>query len=320
MIKRRLARCRAAVTGAAAILDAMPTPRPRATVLVPTRDRPDDLKRCLVALNRQTVADELEVIVIDDGSETSVHPVVTAVNPAFRVVRCEGRGPARARNAGAAEARGPLLLLTDDDVEPCPQWAEAACSHLERHVGHAGVEGPVSTPPWDPLYAYSLISTGPGAYLTCNVAYRASVFDRVGGFYEDWPTLECEDHDLAFRILREEPIGFEPQMAVVHHPRPQSLGQIAARGLRSESAILLFERHPDRFSAGFGRKWLRATIYTIRWWARVAQGSPIRLMLHPHQAFRFLCVATAQTICSVLGVSRAAASRVRSGVNQGFSI
>ncbi len=286
---------------------------PRATVLVPSRNRPDDLTRCLAALRRQTIAEALEVIVIDDGSDVPVQSLVAAVDPAARVVRRDGGGPARARNAGAAEAHGPILLLTDDDVEPAPEWAEAACSHLERHLDRAGVEGPITTPPWDPLYAYSFVSAGPGAYLTCNMAYRASVFHRLGGFYENWPTVACEDHDLAYRVLRDGYIGFEPRMAVIHHPRPQTLRQIANRGFHSQSAVLLFERHPERFSARRGRTWLRAPLYTIRWWARLARTSSERPPLGSRRALRFAVAATGQTVCSVLGVARAAGARLCGG-------
>jgi len=286
----------------------------RATVLVPTRDRPADLARCLGALSRQTIAEAIEVVVIDDGSKVPVQAACAPENFAVRVLRLGGTGPARARNAGAAAALGPLLLLLDDDVEPSPEWAEAACAHLETHPGDAGVEGPISTPPWDPLYAYSFVSAGPGAYLTCNVAYRASVFCALGGFYEDWPTIACEDHDLAYRVLRVGSIGFEARMSVVHHPRRQTLAQIARRGLHSESAVKLFERHPDRFSNTCGQKWLRSTVYTIRWWKREARTfalSPGQPPLRPGRAVRFACAATAQTLCSVVGVFKAAAARTR---------
>jgi glycosyltransferase involved in cell wall biosynthesis len=285
--------------------------RLRATVLVPTRDRRSDLERCLRALSRQTAAGQFEVVVIDDGSVQPVGALVTSFGNDFRVIRLEGRGPAGARNAGAAIARGPLLLLTDDDTEPAPEWVDAACSHLEQRTGDAGVEGPIITPPWDVLHEYTVFSDGPGAYLTCNVAYRAAIFRQIGGFFDGWPTIACEDHDLAYRVLRVGPIGFSERMRITHHPRPQSLRQIARRGLHAESSVLLFERHPDRFSTGRGHKWLRPTWYTIGWWQREAQRSWRSLARDPRRALRFAAAAGGQTWCSVRGVAKAATTRRR---------
>ena len=96
-----------------------------ATVVVPTRDRPQALARCLAALRAQ-VDIELEVVVVDDGSRDP-HAVERAVEavPEARLVRLDGGGPAAARNAGVRAARGPVVLMTDDDCVPEPGWAAA---------------------------------------------------------------------------------------------------------------------------------------------------------------------------------------------------
>jgi len=78
---------------------------PRVTVIVPTRDRPEQLGHCLAALAAQTVdAAELEVLAVQDA---------------------EGAGPGAARLRGAALAQAPILCFTDDDCEPDPGWAAA---------------------------------------------------------------------------------------------------------------------------------------------------------------------------------------------------
>src|SRR5436190_13244656 len=76
--------------------------RPRVSVVVPTRDRPELLRRCLGALEAQTLP--VEVVVIEDS---------------------EGRGPAWARNEGVRRASGEIVCFTDDDCAPEPGWAEA---------------------------------------------------------------------------------------------------------------------------------------------------------------------------------------------------
>lgn len=95
------------------------------TVVIPTRDRPSALAACLEAISQQTIAEELDVVVVDDGShdEAGVAAIVEG-RPGVRLVRTAAAGPSTARNAGAAAARGQLILFTDDDCRPAADWAE----------------------------------------------------------------------------------------------------------------------------------------------------------------------------------------------------
>ncbi len=93
------------------------------SIIVPTFQRPEGLRRCLAALLRMDYpADRYEVIVVDDGSDPPVEPLVReAVGAATcRFIRQENHGPGPARNAGAAQARGRWLAFTDDDCAPRP--------------------------------------------------------------------------------------------------------------------------------------------------------------------------------------------------------
>lgn len=82
---------------------------PRFSVIVPGHGRPGPLAACLRALARQDYpADRYEVIVVDDGSEPPLGPG-DADDPRVRWLRQPHAGPAAARNAGAATARGELL-------------------------------------------------------------------------------------------------------------------------------------------------------------------------------------------------------------------
>ena len=103
---------------------------PAATVVVPTVGRVDALEGCLRALGAQTIADELEVVVVDDGSASlGSRPELPRLRTT--VVRLPARrGPAAARNAGVTRAQSPFVLFTDDDCEPDPRWAEALVTQL----------------------------------------------------------------------------------------------------------------------------------------------------------------------------------------------
>jgi glycosyltransferase involved in cell wall biosynthesis len=109
---------------------------PRISIVVPTYNRPNELKRCLTALAAQDLApDEFEVLVVDDGSRESAEGVISKVRSSttIRLLRQENAGPAVARNLAAQHARGEFLAFTDDDCEPAPNWLRALLDRLRAN-------------------------------------------------------------------------------------------------------------------------------------------------------------------------------------------
>ena len=110
--------------------DRQVSPRPQATVVIPTRDRPELLERAVRSALAQTVRD-IEVIVVDDGS---VEPVsIGRRDGRLRVIRHDQpRGVSAARNAGLRAARGRWVTFTDDDDELLPNMVEVSLEAVER--------------------------------------------------------------------------------------------------------------------------------------------------------------------------------------------
>ena len=103
---------------------------PVVTVVVCTRRRAEKLAVCLAALDRQTIRDRIEVIVIDDGPDDPTAAV--AGRHAVRLIRHErNRGLAAARNTGIAAATAPIIAFTDDDCVPAEGWLEALLVQYE---------------------------------------------------------------------------------------------------------------------------------------------------------------------------------------------
>ena len=91
------------------------------SIVIPTRNRPHAVERCLDALAAQTLPPgSFEVIVVDDGGEPSLalDPTRWASKFELKVIRQNNTGPAGARNRGVAVARGEFLAFTDDDCLP----------------------------------------------------------------------------------------------------------------------------------------------------------------------------------------------------------
>lgn len=107
------------------------------SVVVPTRDRPEALDRCLAALAMQT-APWLEVVVVDDGSAEAARIARSAARAGATYVRRQGDGPSAARNAGVAAATGTVVCFTDDDCEPTPRWAELLAEAVVGGAAYAG--------------------------------------------------------------------------------------------------------------------------------------------------------------------------------------
>jgi glycosyltransferase involved in cell wall biosynthesis len=109
------------------------------SVVIPTHDRLEALTRLLMALNYQTLmADDFEVVVVADGCQDETVARLRDGRWPFRleVLEQPSSGAAVARNQGAEQAAGEVLLFLDDDVEPEPDLLRA---HLAIHAQDVAV-------------------------------------------------------------------------------------------------------------------------------------------------------------------------------------
>lgn len=221
-----------------------PTPSSPISVVVPTRDRPDELRRCLGALRAQT--EPVEIVVVDDRPPAAATGSLPGIGGgAVRVLAGGGRGPAAARNAGARVARASgaeIVLFTDDDCAPAPEWAaRLAAAAAEtgaaagRTVAPAGADAPTraSQAIIDQLQIDSLdplrgtLEFAP----TCNLACSAELLARLP-FDESFRLAGGEDRDWSARALATgQAIRFEPAAVVVHN-QPPGLRPFVARQVR----------------------------------------------------------------------------------------
>ena len=270
--------------------------------MVPTRNRHESLRRMAAAIAGQRTDRSFELIVVDDGSTPPIGEADLAGAPDGRVIRGPGRRAAGARNAGIATARGKIVLFTDDDTEPKPDWLEAVTTFLAENPGHVGVEGVVTSEPWDPLHAMSITTEAPGTYLTSNIAFRRTVLEQLGGFDAESFPLHCEDVDLAMRALDLGPIGFEPRMEVRHHPRRLSFGEATRRGRLLANEITLFRRHRPRFGrAAHLPAPLFPILSAVRYLAVIGRDAGLR---SPRRAMRFAAFAVGYMANVLLGIAR----------------
>jgi glycosyltransferase involved in cell wall biosynthesis len=103
---------------------------PFASVIIPVRNAPGHIRRCLDALMEQTYPrDRFEIIVVDNGS-TDKTPQVIAAYPVQRLVETSMASPYPARNRGIRHAQGAIIALLDADCTPVADWLERGVAPL----------------------------------------------------------------------------------------------------------------------------------------------------------------------------------------------
>ena len=110
---------------------------PRVSVIIPVFNDPDRLKICLQALQDQTYPKaQYEVIVVDNGSDRSVEPIVAEFSQAQAAFEAR-RSSYAARNKGLSLAGGDVVAFTDADCIPDPDWIERGVVRLlsEPNIG-----------------------------------------------------------------------------------------------------------------------------------------------------------------------------------------
>jgi GT2 family glycosyltransferase len=211
---------------------------PRFTIVVPTHERPAQLRNCLQGLARLNYPrDRIDVVVVDDGSGQPPEREVEEARQALRVdlVTQGNAGPGGARNTGVARASGEYVAFLGDDCEPAADWLHALASRLSRApdclVGGRIVNALPSNPYSSASnrlisYLYRHYNADPelARFLTPNnMAMRRSLFEEVGGF-EPAMGATGEDRELCDRWLhRGHRIVHAPE-AIVHHSHPLTMG------------------------------------------------------------------------------------------------
>ena len=108
---------------------------PDVSILVATRNRRESLARFFSVVSSLSDSPSWELIVVDNGSTDGTDDLLLSAAARFPVMSIyEGRpGKSRALNRALARARGEIVVFTDDDVIPDPQWLVALYSASQEY-------------------------------------------------------------------------------------------------------------------------------------------------------------------------------------------
>jgi glycosyltransferase involved in cell wall biosynthesis len=213
---------------------------PEATVIIPTRNRANELRACLAALSRQEARGRFDILVVDNGSQDETSNIIAAsARDDVHGLYVEQPNRAKARNAGIAVASGSLIIFCDDDTF-APEGFVAA--HLAVHAAtqNAVVTGPIiNVPDASQLSAPGRRHWSRAFFCTCNVSVAKSALEAVGGFDEDYNLYGWEDTDLGVR-LRAEGLRrvFSWDAYIYHIKPPETLALERRRALAQEKGAM----------------------------------------------------------------------------------
>lgn len=212
-----------------------------ASIVIATYRNPKTLRKVLQAmLGLDYPADAFEIIVVNDGSGDSTSEMMKTEfhHPQIRFVDFEkNQGVCRARNAGIALARFPIVINMDHDCIPEPDWLSDMLAGFDSP--RVGV-----------VSAYDY-------YGGTSTAFRKELLDRVGGYDEEYRYYR-EDTDLSFKIMD---LDYEFRLVkadYVHdHEEVQPKGiwaflrHVQKRLEYHQNDVLLWKKHPTRTCARF---------------------------------------------------------------------
>lgn len=205
---------------------------PFISIVIPTNNRPTQLKNCLESLSGLDYPSEcFEVIVVNDGGQMPLERVVAPFRDRvdLKLLSQPHSGPAIARNLGATRAKGKFLAFTDDDCAPASDWLSKLAARFATAPDCAVGGRTVNALPHNPystasqllidyLYTYYNADPNDARFLTSNsLALPAEGFSAVGGFDNTFRRAGAEDREFCDRWLHHRhKMIYAPEVLVYH--------------------------------------------------------------------------------------------------------
>lgn len=269
-----------------------PLPRdshPRVSIIIPTKDAPDHIQRCLASIYEKTTYRNYEVVVVDNGTvdkralkTLSSFPVkVIPFNQVFNF--------SVANNIGVGACDGEIVVLLNNDTEVVtPDWLEILLFYLSKD--NVGIVGPMLTYPDRTVQHAGVVlgfrgtadhimrgfpreSDGYAGSLSCArevsavtgacLMIRKDDYDRMGGLVDYYAT-HYQDVDLCLRVISKgKRILCVPQVELIHY---ESVSRKAYYDLVDRALLLdswgdLIAAHDPYYNINFS---LEHTDYSLR--------------------------------------------------------
>jgi len=250
---------------------------PTVTIVIPTHSRVDEVAALLHELHGE------EVIVVDDGSMLSAALELEAachLHGARYIRHDEPKGPAAARNSGAALATGEVVCFIDSDVTIPTDWKSTLLSHfVDPSVGAVAPRVAVQ-PERRRLTRYEQFSSpldlgdlGGSVRPMTRLSYVPSamvlVRQSLAARFDESLRIG-EDVDFIWSLAESGwTIRYVPSVVALHPTRPTLATWLQQRLTYGRSAGPLSLRHPDSLTP------ISTSGWTAAFWAGILAGAPL---------------------------------------------
>lgn len=204
------------------------------SIIIPAYNSEKTIGKTIESLLKQNYSKKnYEIIIVDDGSSDNTQDTILKFKQ-VRLIKQNHKGPATARNLGATNAKGAILLFTDADCVLDKNWIKEMVKPF-TNPEIIGVSGTYKTLNNDNFMArfigYEIEERHERMKRqkfidfigTFSAAYRKKIFLKFGGFDTRFKTSSGEDPELSYRIDKAGlKMVFQPK-AIVFHPHPNSL-------------------------------------------------------------------------------------------------
>ena len=220
------------------------------SVVIPTYERPDDLRLCLNSLSKeiQQGSQSYEIIVTDDSKSDISRRMVEKEFPHVSWGKGKQNGPAGNRNAGVLRAKGEWIVFLDDDCIADKGFINAYHNAIINSSDIVLFEGMIY--PDRPRKTWAECcpeNSNGGMFWTSNLCVKKETFHEIGGFDERF-RVAYEDIDFAYRITSK---GFKTKFlrdASVCHPwrtLKNEGNNWKPKGFEVSELLLFIKKHPD---------------------------------------------------------------------------
>ena len=229
------------------------------SVVIPHAGTLSQLRGCLRALSQQSYPRSYIEIIVVENSDKALSAAAEFEFPFIKLTRELKRGPAAARNKGAALAQGEIIAFLDSDCLPVGNWIEngvlAAAKHAlecvvaceirpgDNRSGVAGVRG----------YEALVYHDQKGyveeakACITGGMFVPKNVWIKVGPFDEGFPEAACEDWEWSTRASSLGVGIVYSAEASVTHPVHSTWSELRAKSRRLVRGELILARKRRRY-------------------------------------------------------------------------
>ncbi len=229
----------------------------KSSVIIPAYNSEKTIDSCIKStLNQDLSREDYDVTLIDDGSTDNTSAI--AGRFPIKVVKQTNYGPAVARNNGASQVGGDILIFTDSDCELDCHFIEKITAPIKQNPNVVGVQGSYRTRQKEFMAKFVQVEIETrykkmagrkfidfiGTYAA---AYRKDIFENYGGFDTGFPLASGEDTEFSYKLHQNgHKMVFEPD-ACVYHQHPSTLKRyLKIKFFRGYWRVRLYKIHPAK--------------------------------------------------------------------------